>query len=166
MEQRTRERTFSWTAPSEVRGAILGRPQLEWMADMIAGRVPPPPFPEALNLSFDEAERGRVVFSVVPEEWSANPMGVVHGGFLTSLLDSAMTLAVVSRLAADRTATTLDLQIHFVRAVPTDGRTRLRAEGIALHVGGTIGTAEGKITDTEGHLIAHGTSTMAILVPR
>lgn len=165
MDQRVREHTFTWNDPRETIGRIGGRPHLEWMTDMIAGRVPAPPFAHVMGYRFEEAEPGRIRFSVAPAEWTANPTGVVHGGFTTALLDTVMTLAVVTKLPVERTATTLDLQIHFVRPA-TPGNGKLLAEATAVHVGSTIGTAEGRITDHEGRLIAHGTATMAIISPR
>lgn len=165
MDQRVREHTFRWNDPRATIEGTSGRPHLEWMADMIAGRIPAPPFAHVMGYSFDAAEPGRIAFSVEPAEWSANPTGVVHGGFTTALLDTVMTLAVVSKLPADRMATTLDLQIHFVRPA-TPGKGKLLAEATAVHVGTTVGTAEGRITGGDGRLIAHGTATMAILTPR
>jgi acyl-CoA thioesterase len=165
MKQIAREHRFTWSDPNEVVSKIVGRPQLEWMADMIAGTIPPPPYPQALGLKFEEAEPGFVRFSTITREWMANPLGVLHGGFCASLLDSVMTLAVVTKIPADRTATTLDFTIRFTRPVVPDGQT-LSAEGHAVHVGATVGTAEGKVLDAQGRIVAHGSATMAVLVPR
>jgi uncharacterized protein (TIGR00369 family) len=165
MDQRVREHTFRWSDPRETIEAIAGRPHLEWMADLMAGRIPAPPFAHAMGFSFDACEDGRIRFSVDPAEWTANPTGVVHGGFTTALLDTVMTLAILPHLPPEKTATTLDLQIHFVR--PVFPKTwKLFAEASAVHVGSTVGTAEGRVTGPGGKLVAHGTSTMAIITPR
>jgi uncharacterized protein (TIGR00369 family) len=165
MQQQVREHTFTWYDPRETIAAIAGRPHVEWMADLLAGKIPAPPFAHAMGFSFDSFEDGRIRFSVDPAEWTANPAGVVHGGFTTALLDTVMTLAILPHLPPEKTATTLDLQIHFIRpALPLGGR--LVAEASAVHVGSTVGTAEGRVTAENGKLIAHGTSTMAILQPR
>ena len=132
---------------------------------MIEGKIPAPPYPQALGLQFEEAEKGYVRFSTITHEWMANPMGVIHGGFTASILDSVMTLAVCTKIPADRTCTTLDFTIRCIRPIAPDGQT-LQAEGHAIHVGATVGTAEGKLRDAQGRIVAHGTSTMAILVPR
>jgi uncharacterized protein (TIGR00369 family) len=165
MKQITREHRFTWSDPKDVMAGIGARPQLEWMADMIAGKIAVPPYASALGMVFEEAERGYVRFSTVTQEWQANPSGVIHGGFTTSLLDTVMTLAVVTKIPADRSATTLDLTVRFTRPVVPDGQP-LYVEGYAVHVGATIGTAEGKMLDAQGRIIAHGSATMAILVPR
>lgn len=165
MDQRIREHTFTWDDPRMLGRAIAGRPHLEWMTEIMEGRLQGPPWSQVMGYSCDHVEPGRVRFSVEPAEWTANPMGVVHGGFTTALLDTVMTLVIVSKLPADRSATTLDLQIHFVRPA-TPGGVKLLAEATAMHVGTTIGTAEGRVTTGDGRLIAHGTATMAIITPR
>jgi uncharacterized protein (TIGR00369 family) len=164
MDQKVREHTFTWADPLVVARNLVGRPHLEWMADMIAGRIPPPPMASAMGFAFLEAQPGHVRFSVDPAEWTANPAGVVHGGFTTTLLDTVMTLVVVTKLPPGLTATTLDLQMHFVR--PAFPESTLFAQAAAVHVGSTVGTAEGRITDQTGRLIAHGTATLAIITPR
>ncbi len=161
-ETQKRERTFTWTDPREVVGNILGRPQLEWMHEMIAGEIPPPPFAQALDLSFDVAEAGRVVFTSETAEWISNPAGTIHGGFTATLLDSVMTLAVATRLPEDRVATTVDLNVKYVRPLFV-GSGRVVAEGTTIHVGSTLATAEGRLVDERGKLIAHGTGTFAII---
>ncbi len=165
MNSTVRERRFTWHDPRDVARAIMGRPHLEWMGDMIAGNVPPPPFASTLGFVFEESERGRVRFSVEVHEWAANPAGVVHGGFTAALLDTVMTLAVTTKIPADRVATTLDLHLHYVRPLFPNGQ-KITAEATAIHTGATIGTAEGRILDADGRLIAHGTTTLAIIIPQ
>jgi uncharacterized protein (TIGR00369 family) len=103
-----------------------------------------------------------VTFSVPTHEWTANPAGVVHGGFTSTLLDTVLTLAVQTRLPQDRMATTVDLHVHMVRALLPDGR-RMTAEASAVHVGANLATAEGRVLSPDGKLIAHGTGTFAII---
>ncbi len=88
-------------------------------------------------------------------------MGVVHGGYAATLLDSCMTCAIQSALKPGFAATTLDLAIHFTRAAtPQSGA--LRAEGKIVHVGRQFGTAEGRLTDPQGRIIAHATTSCLI----
>ncbi|MFD0351331.1 PaaI family thioesterase [Kitasatospora aburaviensis] len=92
-------------------------------------------------------------------------MGTVHGGFLATLLDSALGSAVMSRLAAGTMYTTVQLGVHMIRPVLAD-TPALRCEGRALHVGRTTATAEARVVGThDGRLYAHGTTTCAILRP-
>jgi len=160
-----RERTFSWSDPREVARHVMTRPHLEWMNAMVAGEIPPPPFAEALDLRFDHAELGRVIFSAYTHEWISNPVGTIHGGFIATVLDSVLTLAVQTNLPDDRSATTVDLHVQYVRPLFV-GSGRIVAEGLALHVGSTLATAEGRLTDERGKLIAHATGTFAIIAPQ
>jgi uncharacterized protein (TIGR00369 family) len=162
MNPTLRERTFRWPAPSEVIVHAGRGEHLQWLRDMREGRVPAPPAAHAMGFEILSADEGRIVFSMRAEEWMANPMGVVHGGLITTLLDTVLTLAVLVKLPQDRVCTTIGLNVQFVRPVPATGET-LAGEGGAVHVGKTIGTAEGRVLDARGRLIAHGTATMAIM---
>jgi uncharacterized protein (TIGR00369 family) len=161
-ETRKREHSFTWSDPRDVVRGIVGRPHDEWMADLVAGRIPAPPFAEAMGFRFEAFEPGKIRFSVDAHEWTANPAGVVHGGFTSALLDTVMTLAITTQLPTDRMGTTVDLHVHLVRPVLPDGGTMV-AEGVAVHVGKTLATAEGRIVDAKGKLVAHGTGTFAVI---
>jgi len=91
-----------------------------------------------------------------------NPAVVVHGGMAATLLDTVLTLAVVSKLPRGKTAQTVQMNVNYVRPLLPTGEKAV-AEGVALHLGKTIGTAEGRVHDARGKLIAHGTATLAIL---
>ena len=91
-----------------------------------------------------------------------NPLGRIHGGWTSTLLDSAMGCAVHSTLKLGYGYTTIDMTVTFVRGVqPTSGK--LTCEGKIIHSGSRIATAEGHVLDAAGRLIAHGTETCMIL---
>uniref|UniRef100_A0AAU2JIZ7 PaaI family thioesterase n=1 Tax=Streptomyces sp. NBC_00049 TaxID=2903617 RepID=A0AAU2JIZ7_9ACTN len=115
-----------------------------------------------LGMRFDEVEQGRVVVSLDTRPDFANPLGTVHGGIAATLLDSAMGCAVHTTLPAGVGYTTLELKVNYIRAAQTDGRT-LTAEGTVIHAGRRTATAEGKVLDGQGKLIAHATTTCLIL---
>ncbi len=160
----TRTRTITWEDP--VSTAQLGRTMsgLAYLRAMQSGELPPPPIAVLLGMSIAEAEEGRVVFTVQPAEYHYNPIGVVHGGLAASLLDSALGCAVYSTLPAGIGWTTLEIKVNFVRPV-TRETGELRCEGKIIHQGNRIATAEGRVTDAEGRLYAHGTTTCIILRP-
>ncbi|HLH49497.1 MAG TPA: PaaI family thioesterase [Roseiarcus sp.] len=134
---------------------------LDFIRAIKKGAHPPPPMAILIGFDLIEAEEGKVVFSGVPDENHLNPMGVVHGGYAATLLDSCMTCAIQSTLKPGFAATTLDLAIHFTRAAtPQSGA--LRAEGKTVHVGRQFGTAEGRLTDPQGRIIAHATTSCLI----
>lgn len=135
---------------------------LSFMRGLLLKQLPAPPFAETSDIWPIEIEHGRVVFEATPSTRFLNPLGTVHGGWISTLLDSAMGSAVHSTLKAGHGYTTVDMTISFVRAVlPSSGK--LICEGKIIHSGGRIATAEGRVTDAAGNLIAHGTETCLVL---
>jgi uncharacterized protein (TIGR00369 family) len=115
-----------------------------------------------LGLRFHEVEQGLITVSVDTRPDFANPLGSVHGGIGATLLDTAMGCAVHTTLPAGTGYTTLELKVNYIRAAKTSGQT-LTATGTVIHVGSRVATAEGKVVDEAGKLIAHGTTTCLIL---
>lgn len=135
---------------------------LTFLRNMISQHFPAPPFAETSDIWLIEAEQGRVVFEATPSQKFLNPLGTIHGGWISTLLDSAMGCAVHSTLKAGHGYTTVDMTVSFVRAVlPASGK--LTCESKIIHSGGRIATAEGRVIDAAGKLIAHGTETCLIL---
>lgn len=115
-----------------------------------------------LGMRFDEVEHGRIVISLETRPDFANPLGTVHGGIAATLLDSALGCAVHTTLAAGVGYTTLELKVNYIRSAQTNGQT-LTATGTVIHTGRRTATAEGKVLDDQGKLIAHATTTCMIL---
>jgi uncharacterized protein (TIGR00369 family) len=134
---------------------------LEFMLGIMEGRFPPPPIATTLRFELIELEHGRAVFEGVPDLAFYNPIGVVHGGYAATLLDSCMGCAVHTALPAGQAYTTLEIKINFVRAM-TAKTGRVRAEGRVIHPGNRAATAEGHIYDARGKLLAHGTTTCLV----
>jgi uncharacterized protein (TIGR00369 family) len=161
-----RSRTFEWADPSEVLRSATGRTGLELLTDIAEGQLPQPPISSTLGFQAMHFERGTAVFEGDPEEYLYNPIGVVHAGFAMTLLDSAMACAVHSTLDAGERYRTLEVKCNFVRPITVD-TGRVRSEGVIIHRGATIATAEGKLTAIDsGKLLAHGTSTCLIIPAR
>lgn len=142
------------------------RSGLELMRAIASGDAPPPPVAILLGFDIDRVDEGNVVFSMDPRDEHTNPLGTVHGGIITTLLDSAMGCAVHTTLPPGGMYTTLELKVNFLRPV-FGGGARLLAEGTVLHRGGTAVLAEATILeDGTGRKVAHATSTCLILQPR
>jgi len=134
---------------------------LEFVKALASGLLPLNTIAQILGYDVVEAESGRVVIMHEPTGDHLNPWGTVHGGLTATLLDSCMGLAVQSTLDRGFGSTTLEFKISLVRAIaPETGQ--IRAEGKVLNCGRRVGTAEGRITDTKGRLLAHGTTTCLI----
>ena len=120
------------------------------------------PIGRLIGMEVDSLAVGRAVFSLVPGEQHYNPIGMVHGGIAATMLDSAMGCAVHSTLPPGARFTTLDLHVHYTRAVTAD-TGRVLAIGETVHLGGRTATAEGRVVDEDGTVLAHGTTTCLIM---
>lgn len=134
---------------------------LEFLKGIVEGRLPAPPMAALLNFEIIEIEKGFAAFRGRPAFSHYNPMGSVHGGYAATLLDSCMGCAVHSTLEAGQGQTTLEMKVNLVRTI-TDQIGEVRAEGRLLSRGRRVGTAEGRLLDSQGRLLAHGTTTCMI----
>lgn len=135
---------------------------LEFLQRLVSGAFPAPPIAEVADFWLVEAEHGRAVFEAVPSDRFRNPLGTVHGGWMSTILDSALGCAVHSTLKAGQGFTTVDLAVSFVRAVH-ESTGKMRCEGKIIHAGNRIVTAEGRLVDAHGKLYAHGTTTCLVM---
>jgi uncharacterized protein (TIGR00369 family) len=140
-------------------------PGLDYMRGVMRGDYPSAPIAATMGFSLVDVDKGRAVFEGTPARFVYNPIGVVHGGWFATLLDSAMGCAVHSTLAAGKGYTTIDLSVSMVRGLDEHSGL-VRAEGKVLHVGSRVVTAEGRVTGADGTLYAHGTTTCIVLAPR
>jgi uncharacterized protein (TIGR00369 family) len=115
-----------------------------------------------LDMALEVLEPGRVVFTLETRPDFGNPLGTLHGGICSTLLDSAMACSVHASLPEGSAGyTTLELKVNFIRPVRLDG-VKLRCEGTTVHLGGRVATTEGRVVDDQGRLVAHGTSTCMV----
>jgi uncharacterized protein (TIGR00369 family) len=146
------------TVSPEQQNAMSG---LEFVQGLASGALPLNTIAQTLGYDVVEAESGRVVVTVDPTDGHLNPWGTVHGGLTATILDSCMGLAIRSMLEKGLGSTTLEFKISLVRAI-APGTGQIRAEGKVLSCGRRVGTAEGRVTDIKGRLLAHGTTTCLI----
>ena len=103
-------------------------------------------------------------FEGVPGPEHYNPMGIVHGGYAATLLDSACGIAVVTKLTEDQAMTTLELKTSYLKAMT--GKTgKVRAEGRVISIGRRVAYTEASLTDEAGRLLATATSTLLVINP-
>ena len=157
-----RTRTTTWQDPHIGAQAGAGMAGLDYLREMIAGRLPAAPFAQTVGFQLVEADEGRAVFEIEAMEYHYNPSGAVHGGIACTLLDSAMGCAVHTTLPAGVGYTTVELKVNLVRGI-TARTGLLRAEGRLIHRGNRVATAEGFLRGSDGKLYAHGTTTCMIL---
>jgi uncharacterized protein (TIGR00369 family) len=144
---------------------FAGRTGIEIFQAMLAGEIPAPPISGTLDFILVEAAPGRVAFQGKPQFAHYNPMGSVHGGWIATLLDSALACAIHTMLPAGKSYTTVELKVNYVKAL-TDRVPLVRAIGEVIYSGGKIGTSQGKLIGPDGTLFAHATTTCIVLDAR
>ena len=147
---------------AEERRALSG---LEYMRQLLTGEREPSGMARLMNMRLVEVEEGRAVFAVEPDERHYNGLGIAHGGLAATLLDSALGCAINTMMPAGRIFTTLEMKINYVRPMRRE-TGEVRCEARVLHVGGRVGSAEGRIVDARGKLYAHGTATCMLFGAR
>ncbi|GAA5069250.1 uncharacterized protein (TIGR00369 family) [Thermocatellispora tengchongensis] len=118
----------------------------------------------SLGITVEALEKGRAVYVLDPNPATINAMFTVHGGVLATLMDTAMGSAVFTELGDGVAYTTLELKVNFIRSVGMD-HSRLTCRANTVHVGRRTATAEARITDAAGKLIAHGSCTCMVFQP-
>lgn len=141
---------------------IAGWTGLEVLERMLDGRLPLPPFGATMDITPVAVSAGQIVFSGRPSAAFLNPMGTVHGGWIATILDSAMGCAVQSTLKPGQSYTTTSMNLNYVRTVKP-GDVELRCEATSLFSGRRTATAEGRLFDAAGRLIAHAIETCLIM---
>jgi len=159
----SRSRTLVWQDPAPTAAAGATMTGMEYMEALVAGELPPPPIAVTLRMGPIELGEGRAVFAGEPGEEHYNPIGVVHGGYAATLLDSALGCAVHTTLPAGVGYTSLGLEAKYVRPITRD-TGRVLCEASVLYRGRRQATAEASLTAADsGKLLAHGVATCMIL---
>jgi len=156
-----RRRTVEWRDPFATVQAGRGMSGAEYVAAMARGDIGVPPFVSVMGYDTLEPGDGTVTITATPDEMHYNAIGTVHGGYAATLLDSVMTLAVMSTLPAGTGCTTLDINVRYVRPLQMETGP-VRATATVVRAGSRVATAEGRITDAAGRVYAHGTTACLI----
>jgi len=156
-----RSRTVTWQDPMRPAEVGLTMAGIDYLQEMIEGRIPPPPISRLIRMDLVEAEPGRVVFTCTPDESAYNPIGAVHGGLVCTLLDSVAGCALHSTLPQGRGYTSVEIKVNYLKPVrATSGR--LTAVGTLVKAGSRVGFTEGVVTDASGAVVATATSTLLL----
>src|ERR1700737_1224038 len=155
MDNKTSAKIEYGVTPTEVMASMAG---IDFVRAIFDGKLPAPPIMQTVEPFDSPAEPGVVVMHSIPGFRHYNPIGSVHGGYAATLLDSAMGLAVHTMLPAGTGYTTLEFKISFIKGMTKDTGP-VRTEGKTLNVGRRAATAEARITDAKGRLLAHTTTT-------
>ena len=161
MKDKKRRLIVSWDAPQLQEwseGSVTG---LDYLQGLKNGSINPPPVGILVGYNISEVRFGYAAYELIPGEHHYNPFGTVHGGVISTLLDSTMTSAIITTLDKGKRCSTSDVKVNFIKPVTIETGP-LRCEAEPIHVGNSLAIAEGKVMDKDGHLYAHGVSTCLI----
>jgi uncharacterized protein (TIGR00369 family) len=140
---------------------LSGRELLESIAD---GTLPEPPMARLVGAQLVTVGDGEVVFRCMPDESTYNPLGMVHGGLLCTLLDFAAGAAVQTLLPAGHAFSSIEIKVSYLKPLYADGGT-IEVHGRALQVGGRVAFSEAHARNRDGELVGHATSSLAVIRP-
>jgi uncharacterized protein (TIGR00369 family) len=156
-----RRKTITWTAPEACRRDAAGLTGREYLEALRDGRISLPPAAALVGYRIVAVADGEVRYELTPCEEHGNIFGTVHGGILATLLDTAMTAAVIAALPRGRSCSTAEIKVNYLRPVTANTGT-LTCEARLLHAGRRLATSEGKVRDRDGRLHAAGLCSCAL----
>ncbi len=161
MESIDRKKTVIWQNPKNNTRDVSNTSGLDYLRAIKNEKIAPPPVAMLIGYKILNVENGYVVYELNPKEYHYNPFSTVHGGIISTLLDTAMTASVLSTLIKGINCSTVEIKVNFVRPVTSKCGT-LQCEARPLHIGKNLATVEGKLKDQNDKLYAHGVSTCSI----
>ncbi|KQM66004.1 aromatic compound degradation protein PaaI [Pedobacter sp. Leaf216] len=158
----SRTRTITWHDPMEGAKEAMQMDGIDYLQAMSDEKFSMPPLLHTLDFTVTLIEKGNVVFEFVPQEFHYNPIGTVHGGIISAILDSAMGCSVHSLLPAGKGYSTLELKVNFLKAI-TIKTGKLKTMGKVINLGGRTALVEAQLVDENNTIYAHAVSTCLIL---
>lgn len=159
-----RTKSVSWHDPAVLAAAGATMPGRELLQAISDGRLPPPPMASLVGAEIVSVGEGEIVFRCNPDESTYNPLGMVHGGLLCTMLDTAAGCAVQTLLPTGVGYASIEIKVSFLKPLRA-GSGEIKVEGRALQVGRRIAFAEAHARDTTGELVGHATTSIALSRP-
>ena len=157
-----RHRTITWYDPMIAAKAGAGLSGIEHLRAIGRGELPPPPIAAHFSFHIGEVSEGEVTFHCVPDESAYNPIGLVHGGLVCTLLDTVLGCAVQTTLGVGVGYTSIEIKVNYLRPVhATTGE--LTARGWVTKPGRRVAFAEGDVRDPAGKLLATASSSCLVM---
>ncbi|MEP7019207.1 MAG: PaaI family thioesterase [Pseudonocardiales bacterium] len=159
-----RSKEIIWFDPITAAATGAALSGIEHLQRMGRGELPPPPIAAHFNMRLVEVSVGEVSFTCVPDESAYNPIGLVHGGLVCTLLDSVLGCAVQSTLPAGVGYTSIELKVNYLRPVRGD-TGELRARGWVVKPGRRVAFADGDVRDADGKIVATASGSCLVMTP-
>ncbi|WP_166822287.1 PaaI family thioesterase [Brevibacterium limosum] len=160
-EPNLRETTVTWGDPAIGLKRLPHLDGIEFLQKIADGEIPAAPIGAHIGMEFTEVEPGKVTFTCHPDESHYNPIGMVHGGLVCTLLDSVVGCAAHSLLPAGMGYTSIDINVGYLRPVTADSGP-LVATGRVTKPGRRVTFAEGEVVDAAGKTVATTTSSLLV----
>jgi uncharacterized protein (TIGR00369 family) len=159
-----RSKTTTWDDPAVLTAACATLPGREFLQAILEGRLQPPPMAALVGSELVSVGEGEAVFRCTPDESTYNPLGMVHGGLLCTLLDTAAGCAVHTLLPAGAGYASIEINVSFLRPLRANAG-EIEVHGQALKVGRRVAFAETHARDRSGELVGHAPTSLAINRP-
>jgi uncharacterized protein (TIGR00369 family) len=153
--------TIAWEDPRTHSWKSRPMSGMDYLRAIRDGTVKPPPAAALIGYRLVRVEEGKTIFELQPAEQHYNPFESVHGGVAAVILDTAMTSAVMTVLDERHVCSTIEMKVNFIRPITRQAKI-VRSEGHLIHAGERLASAQGRVTDGTGRLLAHGTGTCMI----
>lgn len=148
-----RRKIIEWDDPTPGPAAMPKLTGLEYMQAMQVGELPGPPIMKTMDFALKSVGAGTVEFVCTPDESHYNPLGIVHGGLVCTLLDSALGCAVQTTLPKGVGYTSIEIKVNYLRGVSADSG-ELTCTGTVTKPGNRVAFAEGEVKDASGKVVA------------
>lgn len=158
---RTHTATLNWQDQGGLFATKSQESGLEYLRGLVSGAVVPPPVAQVLGIEVVKADPGTVRFTMPIQACFANHLGFLAGGILSTVIDSALSCAVLAAITADKDIVTLDLNVDFLRPVNEDSGL-LTVDAEVVHLGRHRGLSRCQVTDTAGRLCAVGKNSCLV----
>lgn len=156
-----RETTIHWQDPAAGLAALPHMSGFDYLRGMMEGTIPGAPIASHISMGLEDVAEGRVTFSCQPNESHYNPIGMVHGGLVCTLLDSALGCAAHSLLPAGMGYTSIEIKVNYLRPVSADSGP-LTCTGWVTKPGRRVAFAEGEVLDNQGKTVATASGSLLI----
>lgn len=157
-----RSKTITWHDPLASAAAGRELSGIDYMQALIDGVIPAPPIAQLFGFRPVEVSDGHAVFVCTPDESAYNPIGLVHGGLVCTLLDSVLGCAVQTTLPAGVGYTSIEIKVNYLRGVHADSG-ELRAHGWVTKPGRRVAFVDGDVRDSDGKLVATATGSCLVI---
>jgi uncharacterized protein (TIGR00369 family) len=156
-----KSKVVTWYDPAVLTGAGAELTGRELLQAVIDGQLPPPSMANLIGAELVSVGDGEALFRCSPDGSTYNPIGLVHGGVLCTLLDFAAGAAVQTLLEPGAIFSSIEIKVSFLKPLLEDAG-EIEIHGRVLRIGHRVAFAEAHARDHSGELVGHATTSLAL----